>query len=83
MTTELSEAQIQLGKLTPSSTALFLCDLQEKLLPAMLYKVEILKNAKKLVRRIFTNQSRIHVTDYIFINAGRSNQNDRSATHSY
>lgn len=49
MTTELSEAQIQLGKLSPSSTALFLCDLQEKLLPAMLYKVEILKNAKKLI----------------------------------
>jgi len=51
---EPSETQIQLGKLSPSCTALFLCDLQEKLLPAMLYKLEILKNAKKLVQGLLT-----------------------------
>ena len=49
MATESLEAEIKLGKLLLDNTAVFLCDLQEKLLPVMLHQLEVVKNAKKLV----------------------------------
>ena len=40
---------IKIGGLIPASTAVFLCDLQEKFRPVMLHYAEVIKTASKLV----------------------------------
>jgi hypothetical protein len=40
-----------LGLLNPSRTAFFMCDIQEKFRPAMLYFDEVVSVAKKMVRK--------------------------------
>jgi hypothetical protein len=48
------EESLKVGRLPEGKTALFMCDLQEKFRPAMLYFSDVVSNAKKLVGLFFS-----------------------------